>query len=151
MDEHLEELQSKALDALQEFLRLALVTLRVLVLLVVLALPWSWRAMTVGANVAALVWAYPLLYRGLGGYAAGVLPAVAVCLLPTVAALAVAAEVGVEPWGAFLVGAGLTVLAGWAARHASTVHLSIVLAAIQSGIVLYFAFGSEEEKGGKFT
>ncbi len=133
-------LREQAAEALQEFARLVRIAAELVVLLLVIALPWIFRAATVAFAAWSVSCAYPQLAARLGGDPPAVILALAVVLLPLAGALGLAQSAGVEPWGAFVAAGGATYLLGILARAATPLSAAFAVGSAFAGVVVYALF-----------
>ena len=138
-------LRERAGEALEEFVRLVRIAVELIILLLIIALPWLFRAATVAFAAWAISCAYPPLAERLGGDPPAVLLALAVVLLPLAGALGMAQGAEVEPWGAFLAAGAVIYLLGQAARAASPLSAAFAVGAAFAGVVIYglYEYGPE--------
>lgn len=130
-------LREQAAEALQEFARLVRIAAELVVLLLIIALPWIFRAATVAFAAWSVSCAYPQLAARLGGDPPAVILALAVVLLPLVGALGLAQEHRVEPWGAFLGAGAATYILGQLVRLATPLSMALAVGAALAGVVIY--------------
>jgi len=145
-------LAEMAFKSLQMAAQLIIYSIRTIVLLIAIALPWLIRGACVAIPGYAVVTAFPALHIAFGGDVAALLPAAAFTLFPLAAILTALASGGSPDsrwWGGLLAGGGIILAVKALAQQftVTTLHAAcaIALAVIVFALIINNEEGQDEQ------